>query len=161
MYLSATIIVIFLLVLLSVIVFCAYLYYHFKSSKFDRTHLQALVDSIPDLTWVKDKNSRLLMVNCQFSKEFNLPIKEIIGKDDALLSPSSDASDHQKDDQWVIEKNKILQREEPNTHEDGSTTWAEIILRCLLLVRMARLKVRLEWHAILRLEKKLKLKSII
>jgi len=127
MYLSVTIIIIFLCLLLALITCSTYLYYRLKISRFDRSHLQALVDSIPDLTWVKDKNSRFLMVNRQFSKEFNLPIKEIIGKDDALLSHSSDASDYQKDDLWVMEHNKIMQREEPHTHENGSTTWAEII----------------------------------
>ncbi|PKF63426.1 diguanylate cyclase [Psychromonas sp. psych-6C06] len=127
MQISVTIIIVFLIILLALIIGVYALLRRLKSSMFDRSHLQALVDSIPDLTWVKDEQSRFLMVNRQFSKEFNLPIDKIIGKDDSFLSPDADASDYKADDRWVIENNAIIKREEPNTHENGLTTWAEII----------------------------------
>lgn len=97
------------------------------SSKVERSHLQALVDSIPDLTWVKDKQLRFLMVNKKFSEKFHCSIEEILGQKDDFLSPSKDALSYQKEDQWVMDNNKILRKEEPNIDENGNETWAEII----------------------------------
>ena len=49
-------------------------------------HMQALMDSIPDLTWVKDTQSRFLFVNAQFGKTFGRQPKSLVGLTDHDLS---------------------------------------------------------------------------
>lgn len=100
---------------------------HIAELKLHRSHLQALVDSIPDLTWVKDRNSRFLMVNRQFSKAFGLPIEEILGKTDMDLSEKQQAQQYLDDDQLVISTQQTIQREEKISGEAGQESWAETI----------------------------------
>ena len=97
------------------------------NSKVGQQHLQALVDSIPDLTWVKDKKSRFLMVNRQFRKAFGASLEEIIGKSDMELSPSKQAESYIRDDQWVMKNKKLLHKEERITGDGGTDSWAETV----------------------------------
>lgn len=91
-------------------------------------HLKHLINSIPELTWVKDTQSRFLFVNTQFSKAFSLPKKDIIGKTDFdLCSDPEQAQAYVEDDLKTLTEGKILHCEEAITALDRTAGWSETI----------------------------------
>lgn len=92
------------------------------------THLKSLVNNIPDLTWVKDDQSRFLFVNEQFSKAFNLSTEDIIGKTDFdICSNLEQAKAYYEDDLATQKAGKTFRREELITASNGVRGWAETI----------------------------------
>ena len=88
--------------------------------------LQLLINGIPDLIWIKDKQSRFLLVNTQFCKAFSLAKEEIIGKTDFDLSVTQEqAQGYYEDDLKTQKSKKLFQTEEKIAAPDGSFTWAE------------------------------------
>lgn len=83
-------------------------------------HMQALMDSIPDLTWVKDTQSRFLFVNAQFGKTFGRQPKSLVGLTDHDLSTPDAAAGYIADDRRVLESGEPLLREETITGEGGA-----------------------------------------
>lgn len=90
-------------------------------------HMQALMDSIPDLTWVKDTQSRFLFVNAQFGKTFGRQPKSLVGLTDHDLSTPDAAAGYIADDRRVLESGEPLLREETITGEGGREAWAETL----------------------------------
>lgn len=90
-------------------------------------HMQALMDSIPDLTWVKDTQSRFLFVNAQFGKTFGRQPKSLVGLTDHDLSTPDAAAGYIADDRRVLESGESLLREETITGEGGREAWAETL----------------------------------
>ncbi|MCH8550809.1 MAG: EAL domain-containing protein [Natronospirillum sp.] len=98
-----------------------------RSDRIQQSHLQALVDSIPDLTWIKDRESRFLLVNRQFSRAFDQPVTWFIGKSDLDLSERDQALAYLEDDRQVMADQSPLIRQEHITGDSGSVAWAETI----------------------------------
>lgn len=98
-----------------------------RRARVRQRHLQGLLDSIPDLTWIKDKDSRFLLVNRQFSKVFGRSVNSLIGKTDLDITPRKKALGYLADDQTVMRENRILKTEEKIAGTDGSDAWAETI----------------------------------
>lgn len=96
-------------------------------TRVEQSHIQALVDSIPDLTWVKDRESRFLMVNRQFLRVFGLPLEEILGKTDEHLSEPEMAKRYLADDRLVMNTREVLHREERVASPGGHEAWAETV----------------------------------
>ncbi len=90
-------------------------------------HMQALMDAIPELTWVKDTQSRFLFVNAQFGKIFDRPVRSILGTTDYELSSPEVAAAYIADDQIVLSSGQPLYREEMVAAEGGRDVWAETI----------------------------------
>lgn len=90
-------------------------------------HMQALMDAIPELTWVKDTQSRFLFVNAQFGKIFDRPVRSILGMTDYELSSPEIAAAYIADDQLVLTSGQPLHREEMVAAEGGRDVWAETI----------------------------------
>ena len=90
-------------------------------------HMQALMDAIPELTWVKDTQSRFLFVNAQFGKTFGRQPKSLVGLTDHDLSTPDAAAAYIADDRRVLESGESLQREETITGEGGREAWAETL----------------------------------
>lgn len=88
---------------------------------------QALMDSIPDLAWVKDTESRFIAVNAKFKPVFGVEPNELIGKTDFDLSPSRDAEHYQEDDREVMRTGKPLRTEERIAKENNTWGWAETV----------------------------------
>jgi PAS domain S-box-containing protein len=65
-----------------------------------RSQQQALLDNIPFLAWLKDKNGRYISVNHPFSDSYQLNPENIIGKTDFDLLPHE-----------IAEKNTLLDKE--------------------------------------------------
>ena len=93
----------------------------------DGRHMRALFDSIPDLTWIKDTQSRFLFVNAQFGKVFNRDPQSLLGLTDFDLSNEEQAKGYIADDKQVMVSQALLRREEIITNADGEEAWAETI----------------------------------
>lgn len=79
---------------------------------------KALLDNIPDLAWLKDVNSKYILVNKALSKSFGLNVDDFTGKTDYDLSPPELAEKYVKDDQEVIKTGKIIKVEERWVNKD-------------------------------------------
>ncbi len=89
---------------------------------------QSLLDSIPDLAWVKDKNGRFVIVNQAFREIWNIKDPQwLIGKDDYALSPPDLAALYQKDDQRIMQEATSLQSEQNFEHFRDGSRWMELI----------------------------------
>ena len=47
----------------------------------DRERAQHILDSIPDIVMVLDKDKRILQANARFSEACNIPLAEVVGRD--------------------------------------------------------------------------------
>ncbi len=88
---------------------------------------QALINSIPDPAWIKDKNSRFIMVNKRFAELVATELPEIIGKTDFDFMPEELAKKYHKDDQEIMRSGKSKRIEERMRTDHGVITWAETI----------------------------------
>lgn len=88
---------------------------------------QALMDSIDDLAWLKDRDSRFVFVNRKLATVFNRDSQSLIGKTDFDLSTPEMAAHYQAHDRLVMETKQIQRVEEQISLEDGSTGWSETI----------------------------------
>ncbi len=67
-----------------------------------RSQQQALLDNIPFLAWLKDKNGRYISVNHPFSETYHLRPDDIIGKTDFDLLPLEQAKYNTQVDREVL-----------------------------------------------------------
>lgn len=63
---------------------------------------KAILDNIPDITWLKDTQGRYLTVNESFAKTCGLSVEEIIGKTDFDIFPEQIARMNICDDEEVV-----------------------------------------------------------
>ena len=88
---------------------------HFRSERkkvIDREEkLKAILNNIPDLAWLKDNESRYIMVNQPFSDACGVSIPDIIGKTAFDVWPKKTAEQYQKDDFKILTTGKILCKE--------------------------------------------------
>lgn len=92
-----------------------------------QAHQQALMDSIDDLAWLKDRECRFLVVNRKFLDVFHLPPGALVGKSDYDLSPPAMAKHYQDDDRAVMASRQPRRVEEQIHRADGEIGWAETI----------------------------------
>jgi sigma-B regulation protein RsbU (phosphoserine phosphatase) len=87
--------------------------------------LNALMDTIPDHIYFKDRQSRMLRVNQAMADWFGLSDPgEAVGKSDFDLFSYEHAHEAFEDEQRIIQSGKpILDKEEKETWRDGHITW--------------------------------------
>ena len=88
---------------------------------------KALLDSIPDMAWLKDVNGRFVAVNQPFSENFGIPIEDIVGKTDFDITSKELAEGYLADDKDVMEKRQPKRIDEPMSNFRGDRIWAETI----------------------------------
>lgn len=81
--------------------------------------LQTVVDNAPAVIYLKNLESRLWLVNCEFEKNFNWSKAEIIGKSDDELFPQELADAFKANDQVVIDSKAPFKTEEVVLQADG------------------------------------------
>lgn len=92
-----------------------------------RRNYRALLNNIPDMAWIKDRDGHFMAVNQTFCKAFHLKLEDILNKTDYDLSRPELAEKYIKDDIEVMEK-KIKKRvEEKIEYADGTSHWVETI----------------------------------
>lgn len=89
----------------------------------ERNLLRTLIDNLPDLIFVKDLESRLVLVNQASLQTGQQTMAEVIGKTDFEISPPELAAQYYADDQAVIHSGQpIIDREERNVSA-GQPRW--------------------------------------
>lgn len=85
-----------------------------------------LLDNIPYMAWLKDKESRYIAVNEPFAKACKIKPDELIGKTDLDIFSVDLAQRYRHDDQEVMKTGKHKLVEEIITNQEGKTIWLEI-----------------------------------
>lgn len=88
--------------------------------------LNAMLDNLPYLTWLKDTKGRFIAVNQTFLKTTNKQhLHEVLGKTDLDLWPSELAEKYRADDAEVIRTRKQKSVTERSIMENGRVAWVD------------------------------------
>ncbi|HTS18807.1 MAG TPA: PAS domain S-box protein [Verrucomicrobiae bacterium] len=88
---------------------------------------RVLLDNIPDIVWVKDKQNRYVAVNEALCKAYGHTTDEVVGCTDFDMVPHELAERYQADDRRVMESRKRTRIEEPFEDSTGHRIWIETI----------------------------------
>ena len=88
---------------------------------------KAILDNIPDMAWLKDRESRFIAVNGPFTKACGLKPEELIGKTDFDVWPKELAQRYIADDKEVMLSGKRKLVTEPLFSVEGEMSWIETI----------------------------------
>ena len=92
-----------------------------------------ILDSIPDMVFMKDQNFRMLWGNKAFRSYYNMTNGELKGILDAPFNEPEYTKDYNKDDTYVLNKGEVLDiPEEPVTRYDGQVRYFHTIKAPLL-----------------------------
>ncbi|MCX5814714.1 MAG: PAS domain S-box protein [Proteobacteria bacterium] len=92
-----------------------------------RQQQKAILDNIPDIAWLKDKESRFILANEPFGKACGVRPEDLPGKTDLDIWPRALAEKYRADDREVMQSGIRRQIEEPLIDKEGNTTWIETI----------------------------------
>ena len=90
-----------------------------------QNHLEALLDNIPHIAWVKDAESRFIAVNKPFADACNHPGENLAEKTDYDIWPREMAQGYVDDDFEVVASGKRKVVEEKLSKSDGTIIWLE------------------------------------
>lgn len=88
---------------------------------------QAILDNIPDIAWLKDKESRFIAVNEAFGRACGLKPEDLVGKTDLDIWPLELAESYRADDREVMRSGKRKVLEERLADKEGKVQWIETI----------------------------------
>ncbi len=91
----------------------------------ERSLLRSLIDSIPDLIFVKDVLGVYLVGNQAFSTLLGKPLEEIIGKTDFDIFPADLAAEFRDRDVAMLASARSITNEETVTYPDGGIAHLE------------------------------------
>jgi PAS domain S-box-containing protein len=87
----------------------------------------AILDNIPDMAWLKDKDGTFLAVNEPFAKASGISREKLLGKTDFDFWPKELAQRYIDDDEQVMKTRKRKSIEETLVHTEGKDVWIETI----------------------------------
>ncbi|MDR2838177.1 MAG: EAL domain-containing protein [Azonexus sp.] len=88
-------------------------------------NLRALLDNLPHVAWLKDREGRYILINKAFADFFHVAdVKDIVGKTDFDLIPQALAEKYRADDDEVMTTHRRMHVEE-YVAEAGLDTWLE------------------------------------
>jgi len=91
---------------------------------FEKGLLSSLLNTIPDLIYFKDKESRFIKVSKSKADQVGRSIEEVVGSTDFDYFTEEHARPAYEDEQEIIKKgNPIEGKVEKETHPDGRVTW--------------------------------------
>lgn len=88
--------------------------------------LRAIMDNTDSVIYMKDVESKYIMINRRFEKLFKVNRKEVLGKTDYDIFPTEIAAVFQESDHTVFNLGKPLSLEEIAPLDDGIHTYASI-----------------------------------
>jgi PAS domain S-box-containing protein len=88
---------------------------------------RAILDNIPDIAWLKDRESRYIAANEPFARSCGFSREELVGKTDLDFWPRELAEKYRRDDAEVIRSGQRQLLEEAFVGKDGRMTWIETI----------------------------------
>ena len=91
----------------------------------ERSTLRIIIDSLPDVMYVKDSKGRFEVANQALADMLGLASSDaLIGKTDFELFPAELATQYDLDDRAIMHSGlALLNKEEPVRHADGSSHW--------------------------------------
>ncbi len=91
----------------------------------ERSTLRTIIDSLPDVMYVKDGKGRFVVANQALAQLLGVGSPDaLIGKTDLELFPHELAAAYDADDRAIIESGlPLFDKEEPVQHADGTTHW--------------------------------------
>jgi PAS domain S-box-containing protein len=89
--------------------------------------LNAILTNIPDIAWLKDKESRFIAVNKPFADTAGMRPADLIGKTDFDIWPKELAERYRADDREVMATGRRKQVIEPLVDKEDKKTWIETI----------------------------------
>ncbi len=89
--------------------------------------LNAILNSIPDIAWMKDKKGHFILVNEAFAASSGKKPGELIGKTDFDVWPRDLAQKYRVDDKDVMNSQAQKRVEEQLAAADGTFRWVETI----------------------------------
>jgi diguanylate cyclase (GGDEF)-like protein/PAS domain S-box-containing protein len=93
----------------------------------ERRQKEAILNNIPDIAWLKDKEGHYVSVNEPFAKASGVSLQEMVGKNDLDIWPPDLAQKYRADDQEVMRSGNRKCFEEPLTDSEQRTIWIETI----------------------------------
>ncbi len=87
----------------------------------------AILNNIPDIAWLKDRDSRFIAVNEPFGEACGFSPKELVKKTDLDIWPQELAQSYRADDVEVMRTGKRKRVEERLVGSDGRESWIETI----------------------------------
>lgn len=81
--------------------------------------LRDVLQGIPDPVWMKDADGAFVVCNQGVARLFNMPVEEIIGKDDYDFFPPEQAEFYRNKDRSALEAGRVLVNEEWWTFADN------------------------------------------
>ncbi|MDP3786109.1 MAG: diguanylate cyclase [Candidatus Omnitrophota bacterium] len=90
-------------------------------------NLNAILNGIPDIAWMKDKESIYIAANEPLAKAAGMAPGDMVGKTDLDIWPKKLAEKYRADDKEVIKTGKQKFIEEPIVYKDGTTQFLETI----------------------------------
>ena len=88
---------------------------------------KAILDGIPDLVWLKDRESRFIAANRPFGLACGVLPEDLTGKTDLDIWPRELAERYREDDRQVMESGRVKRVEEPLSDSQGRRGWIETI----------------------------------
>jgi PAS domain S-box-containing protein len=95
--------------------------------KLKQSYLEALLNNIPHVAWIKDEQSRFIAVNQSFGELAGYEPIELIGKNDLDIWPTELAQMYRNDDFTVMKVGERKVVEEIVLNPQGEKRWAETI----------------------------------
>jgi two-component system sensor histidine kinase UhpB len=92
-----------------------------------KRHQGAVLNNIPDMAWLKDKNGKYLLVNRSFTEISHKSEKDIIGKKDVKIWPKDVARQYNRNDKVTMESRERRKFEEPLVGSRGKISWVESV----------------------------------
>ena len=89
----------------------------------EKEKAQAILDNIPDIAWLKDREGRLIAANGPFMRLCGVNSDDLPGKTDLDLWPRDLAEKYRADDRDVMETGRSKQMEEQISDTEGRRTW--------------------------------------
>lgn len=89
----------------------------------------AILNNIPYWTWLKDKDSKYILVNKEYAIAKNLTIENFVGKTDFDLYPKEMAETYIKDDKEIMESKKGITVKESKIFIDGKEKYFETAIQ--------------------------------
>lgn len=98
-----------------------------KEARDAERNVRAILDNIPDIAWMKDRQSRFIAINQALAQSCGIDVASAVGKTDHDLVSADLAARYQADDAKVIASGERVCTEEPFCGADGQFRWIETI----------------------------------
>ncbi|UCF44018.1 MAG: PAS domain S-box protein [Planctomycetota bacterium] len=92
-----------------------------------RRQQSAILDTIPDIAWLKDEESRYIAANEPFGESCGVKPEDLVGKTDFDLWPETLAKKYRNDDREVMKSRQRKRMVEPLEDSGGKRIWVETI----------------------------------